>query len=140
MLTVTRATHLMAVANRVTKPAIREVEPGDWDAVEVTQTPEETQQYVTLYESLAGFDEQAAVRELSIPRLAVAGAKDTITYRSKWGNAHVDVGGALSRHRDQLIRGGWTITLIPDADHMGAMQATAVLPILLPWLTTNLPR
>jgi glutaredoxin-related protein len=51
----------------------------DWDAVEVTQTPEETQQYVTLYESVAGFDEQAVVRELSIPRPAFAGAKDTIT-------------------------------------------------------------
>jgi glutaredoxin-related protein len=45
----------------------------NWDAVEVTQTPEKTQQYVTLYESVAGFDEQAVVRERSIPRPAFTG-------------------------------------------------------------------
>jgi pimeloyl-ACP methyl ester carboxylesterase len=140
MLTVTRAAHRMALANRNTKPATREPQPGDWDAVEVTQTPEQTQQYVTLYESLQDFEERAALDQLSVPRLAFAGANDNITYGPKWDNAHVEIANAVDRHRGELVRGGWTVTLIPDTDHVSAMQAAAVLPILTPWLISNLAR
>src|SRR5262249_37509101 len=137
MLTVTRAAHRMALANRDKEPAAAEVQPGDWDAVEVTQTPDQTQQYVTLYESLQDFDERAALDRLTVPRLAFASANDNITYGAKWDNAYVAVGDALSRNRDELTKRGWTIELIPDTDHMSAMQATKVLPILTPWLKTN---
>jgi pimeloyl-ACP methyl ester carboxylesterase len=137
MLTVTRAAHRMALANRDKQPAAAEVQPGDWDAVEVTQSPDQTQQYVTLYESLQDFDERAALDRLTVPRLAFAGANDNITYGAKWDNAYVAVGDALSRNRDELTKRGWTVELIPDTDHMSAMQATKVLPILTPWLKTN---
>src|SRR5262249_57916205 len=70
MLTVTRAAHRMALANRDKQPgAATEVQPGDWDAVEVTQTPDQTRQYVTLYESLQDFDERAAPGRLHVARL-----------------------------------------------------------------------
>jgi hypothetical protein len=136
MLTVTRAAHGKALANRDTKPA-GQPQPGDWDAVDVTQTPDQSQQYITLYESLQDFDERAALHQLSIPRLAFAGANDNISYGPRWDNAHVEIANALNRHHGELVRGGWTVILIRDTDHMSAMQAAAVLPILSPWLFSN---
>lgn len=139
MLTVTRAAHRMALANHdEPRPdAAADVQPGDWDAVEVTQTPDQTQQYLTLYESLQDFDERAALDRLGIPRLAFAGAKDNITYGPKWDNAYVAIAEPLQRHRDELTTRGWTVELIPDTEHISAMQAGKVLPILIPWLKTN---
>ncbi len=140
MLAVTRATHRMAVTNRDNPPvAAAEIQPGDWDAAEVTQAPEQTQQYVTLYESLQDFDERAALDRLGVPRLAFAGADDNITYGPRWGDAYVAIADPLRQHRAELTRRGWTVELVPDADHMSAMQATTVLPILAPWLKTNAP-
>jgi pimeloyl-ACP methyl ester carboxylesterase len=135
MLTVTRAAHRMALANRDAPPVITEIEPGDWDAAEVTQSPEQTGQYVTLYESLRDFDERAALDRLSVPRLAFAGDKDNIAYGPKWDNAYVAIGEPLRRHRDELVERGWTVEVIPGADHMSAMHPATVLPILVPWLT-----
>ena len=40
-------------------------------------------------------------------------------------------------HRDELAVAGWTVELVPDTDHMSAMQAANVAPILIPWLTAN---
>lgn len=138
MLTVTRAAHRMALANRDKQPdAAAEIQPGDWDAVEVTQNPDQTQQYVTLYESLQAFDERAALDRLSVPRFAFAGANDNITYGPKWDNAYVAIADALRRHCDELTKRGWTVELIRNSDHVRAMQATNVLPILIPWLETN---
>jgi pimeloyl-ACP methyl ester carboxylesterase len=138
MLTVTRAAHRMALANRDQQSdAAAELQPGDWDAVEVTQTPEQIQQYVTLYESLQAFDERAALDRLSLPRLAFAGVNDNITYGPKWDNAYVAIADALSEHREELTKRGWTVELIPGTDHMSAMQAAMVLPILGPWLKNN---
>jgi pimeloyl-ACP methyl ester carboxylesterase len=133
MLAVTNTAHRMALAGPEKKTT--EVVPGDWDSVEFTQTPDQTQQYVTLYESLQGFDERAALERLDIPRLAFAGANDNITYGPKWDDAYVPIADALKEHRDELVDRGWTVELIPDADHMTAMQAKNVLPILVPWLT-----
>ena len=135
MLAVTHAAHRMALANRDAPPVITEIEPGDWDAAEVTQSPEQTEQYVTLYESLRDFDERAALDRLSVPRLAFAGEKDNIAYGPKWDNAYVAIGEPLRRHRDELVERGWTVEVIPGADHMSAMHAATVLPILVPWLT-----
>jgi pimeloyl-ACP methyl ester carboxylesterase len=138
MLDVTRTAHRMALANRDTPPDVVEIEPGDWESAEVTQTPEQTEQYVTLYESLRDFDERAALDRLTVPGLAFAGADDNIAYGPKWGNAYVAIGEPLARHRDELVQRGWTVEIVPDADHMYAMHAATVLPILLPWLTATL--
>jgi len=137
MLDVTRTAHRMALANRDTPPEVVELEPGDWESAEVTQTPEQTAQYVTLYESLQDFDERAALDRLKVPALAFAGADDNITYGPKWGNTYVAIGEPLARHRDELTERGWTVEVLPGADHMSAMHAATVLPILLPWLTAT---
>ncbi|SNS58729.1 hypothetical protein SAMN05421812_10118 [Asanoa hainanensis] len=137
MREVTAAAHRMAVANEGRQfPA---AEPGDWDAAEVTATPDQTAQYVTLYTSLRDFDERTALRRLTVPRLAFAGADDTVTYGPKWGDVHVAIGEPLARHRTELEELGWTVELVPGADHLSAMRAEAVLPILKPWLGETLP-
>lgn len=137
MLTVTRAAHRMALAGRDRQPDPVEVQPGDWDAAEVTQTPDQTQQYVTLYEAIQNFDERAALDLLTIPRLAFAGANDNISYGPKWDDAYVGIADGLRENRVELIERGWTVELIADGDHMSAMQAGTVLPILTPWLKAN---
>jgi pimeloyl-ACP methyl ester carboxylesterase len=135
MLTVTLATHRMAVANHEKPPSpTSDPEPGDWDSGEVTLTPEQSQQYVTLYESLAGFDERAALARLTAPRLAFAGEKDNIRFGPRWDDAYVALGEPLTTHRDELTARGWTVVVVPGADHVAAMQAATVLPILIPWL------
>lgn len=139
MLTVTRAAHRMALANQnLTPPDLSDVEPGDWDSVPVTLTPDQTAQYVTLYESLQDFDERAALDRITVPRLAFAGADDTITYGKDWDDAVVAIAEPLREHRDELAARGWTVEIVPGADHMVAMQAGRVLPLLAPWLTGTL--
>ncbi|MFI5898183.1 alpha/beta fold hydrolase [Actinoplanes sp. NPDC051513] len=136
MLAVTRVAHRMAL--NPPKP-IGEPTAGDWDSVPFTRTPDQTGQYVTMYESLQGFDERAALAGLTMPRLAFAGGKDTIAYGSQWDDLVVDIAGPLIANRDELTARGWTVQIVPGADHMAAMQSDRVLPILLPWLTAGLP-
>jgi pimeloyl-ACP methyl ester carboxylesterase len=139
MLTVTRSAHRQALEAQGRPPAAPvEVQPGDWDSVEFTLTPDQTQQYVTLYESLVDFDERAALDRLTIPRLAFAGENDTVAYGPKWDNAVVEIAGPLRANRDELVKRGWTVALLPDADHMSGMHAARVLPLLIPWLTEHL--
>jgi len=137
MLAVTRTAHRMASTERPDTTA--EVRPGDWDSVPVTLRPDQTRQYVTLYESLQDFDERAALDRVHVPRLAFAGANDNITYGAAWDDAYVAIAEPLIRNRDELTRRGWTVQLVPDTDHMSAMQAATVLAILIPWLTRNVP-
>jgi pimeloyl-ACP methyl ester carboxylesterase len=132
MLSVTRSAHRQALENREHPPAPKQVEPGDWDSSELTATPEQTGQYVTLYESLEGFDDSEVT--LTIPRLAFAGADDTIAYGAKWDHARVEIGPALAAHRGELEQRGWNVVIIPGKDHMGAMHAAVVGPILREWL------
>ena len=132
MLAVTRSAHRQAVENKTHPPAPKEVEPGDWDSSEVTAAPEQTGQYVTLYESLEGFDDSNVT--LTIPRLAFAGADDVIAYGAKWDHARVEIGPALAAHQRELERQGWNVVIVPAADHMSTMHAAVVLPILREWL------
>jgi hypothetical protein len=136
---VTRVAHRMAIANRDNPPPPPSGEPvpGDWDSVPFTRTPEQTGQYVTLYESLrdpAAFESVP----LTVPRLAFAGEKDVIAYGPQWDDAVVDIAGPLIARRDELTARGWVVEIVPGADHMAAMQADRVLPFLLPFLTAAL--
>jgi alpha/beta hydrolase family protein len=138
MLAVTRTAHRMALeAQKRPRASATEATPGDWDSVPFDRTPDQTQQYVTLYESLEGFDDRAVQSGLITPRLAFAGANDNITYTAQWDNAYVAIAEPLAAYRDELVGYGWTVELIPAADHMSAMQAVNVLPILTPWLRAH---
>lgn len=129
MLAVTRAAHRKSLEPR---KASGEVTPGDWDSVEISTSAEQTRQFVTLYEALAGFDDSAVW--LGIPRLAFAGGEDNITYGPDWGDTVVKIAEPLARHRDELISQGWSVEILAGLDHMTAMHSSQVLPLLRDWL------
>jgi pimeloyl-ACP methyl ester carboxylesterase len=131
MLEVTLAAHREALKGEAPP---EHVEPGDWDSAGISRTPAQTGQYVNLYESLQIFDERAALSRVRIPRLAFAGEDDNIDYGPKWGNTRVTIGEPLREHAAELAEHGWTVRLIPGADHLKAMHAAVVLPILVPFL------
>ena len=141
MLRVTAATHELAVASASSPPAPRPAagdDPAgevDWSTVEVTLTPAQTRQFVTLYQALQGFDDRAAQAQLGCPRLCFVGSADEITYDERWGGVRVSVADPVVRHRVELEALGWQVEVLEGLDHM---QATQVLPILRPWLASTL--
>ncbi|MEV0309109.1 alpha/beta fold hydrolase [Nonomuraea fuscirosea] len=138
MLKVTMAAYEQAVSP-TPAPAPQEKSSDDafdWSSVEVSTTVEQSRQFVTLYEALRGFDDTAV--RLSCPRLCFAGSDDAITYEERWGGVVVDLAGPLKRHRAELEALGWDVVVLDGLDHMSAMQAANVLPVLRPWLTAAL--
>ena len=135
MLAVTRAAHAAASAQGE-QPAVpaADVEPGDWDSAGIQANPDQTRQFVTLYEALQDVDHSPALQLRDLPRLAFAGAEDSIDYGPKWGDVQVRIGPPLARHKDALVEAGWDIQVLPGLDHLGAMQSSVVLPILTAWL------
>jgi pimeloyl-ACP methyl ester carboxylesterase len=134
MLAVTRAAHAMSASGCGAAVEAVEVEPGDWDAVVVQTSEAQTGQFVTLYESLQGFDDAAALGALTIPRLCFAGSEDRIDYGPNWGDTTVRIAEPLARHRVELERAGWDVELLPGLDHLGAMHGDVVLRLLADWL------
>jgi pimeloyl-ACP methyl ester carboxylesterase len=132
MLGVTMATHNLAVNPKAQAAAVYD-ENDIWD-VPVTLPPAQTQQFVTLYEALRGFDDRAIQSRLTCPRLCFAGSADAIQYGEKWGNLRVDIAGPIQRNKAELERLGWEVHVLEGLDHVQGMQAPNVLPILRPWL------
>ncbi|RDI21776.1 hypothetical protein DEU38_11444 [Rhodococcus sp. AG1013] len=110
------------------------VEAGDWDAVAVTSTEAQTRQFVTLYEALRAFDDTAPGAVPTVPRLCFAGAADEIAYGPGWGDVTVKVAEPLLKCRADLEARGWVVEVMPGRDHMSAMGADVVLPLLTGWL------
>jgi hypothetical protein len=110
------------------------VTPGDWDSVQVRTTEAQTQQFVTMYEALATFDDRSVLHALEIPRLAFAGDADRIEYGPAWGDTVVRIGEPLVTRRAELEAAGWTVRVLPGLDHMTAMAGDVVLPLLRDWL------
>lgn len=142
MLRVTEVSHAMAVTAAAKKAQgvveeQRVVEPGDWENAEVTMPPEQTRQFLTLYEALQGFDDRAAQAHITCPRLCFAGSTDEIQYGPKWGDVLVSIAGPLIAERAELERLGWEVRVLDGLDHLQAMQASQVLPILRPWLSSK---
>ena len=135
MLAVTMAAHAMSAAGGgVPASEAAEVEPGDWDSVTVQTSEDQTRQFVTLYEALRRFDDAAALPALAIPRLCFAGSEDRIEYGPSWGGTTVRIAEPLVSRRADLERAGWAVEVLPGLDHLGAMRAEAVLPLLRAWL------
>ena len=143
MLDVTRAAHALSVAAAGNPPAEAdepaEVTPGDWDSVQVRTSEAQTGQFVTMYEALATFDDRAALGDLTIPRLAFAGGRDTIEYGPSWGDTVVRIGEPLAANKATLEAAGWTVRVLPGLDHMSAMRSDIVLPLLRDWLEAVSP-
>lgn len=135
MLKVTLATYEQA-KNPPAEQA--EAVPGDWDSATMTLSEEQTRQFVTLYESLRDFDDRAVQDKITCPRLCVVGEADNIDYGPRWGNAHVAIGTPVIANRVELEQRGWQVEVLPGLDHMQAMQAKTILPVITPWLQTIL--
>ncbi|NRQ38131.1 alpha/beta hydrolase, partial [Nonomuraea sp. NN258] len=99
MLKVTAATHARSGGDAAEQQAAA-AEPGDWGAAEVTMSKAQTQQFVTLYEELRGFDERAA--RVSCPRLCFVGTGDEIVYDERWGGVVVSMAAAVAGHRAEM--------------------------------------
>jgi pimeloyl-ACP methyl ester carboxylesterase len=142
MLAVTVATHELAMANAASPPATEPPEEPagetDWSQVQVTLSEAQTRQFVTLYQALRGFDDRAAQARLSCPRLCVVGSADEIDYDERWGGVHVSMAGPVIGRRAELEGLGWDVQVLEGLDHIQAMQAAQVLPVLRPWLAGRL--
>lgn len=132
MLRVTTVTYEMATGARAT-PSANE---SEWS--EMTLTRDQTRQFVTLYQDLQGFDDRAAQVHITCPRLCFVGSADEINYDQHWGNVTVSLAAPIVQGWEQLHDLGWGVQILDGLDHIQAMQAKQVLPILLPWLLTRL--
>lgn len=119
-------------------PSDGAVEEFDWSTVQVSASEGQTRQFVSLYEALQGFDDGAAQERLACPRLCFAGSRDEIEYGPRWGDVRVSLAEPLLTKRDELESFGWDVEVMDGLDHIQAMQATHVLPILRPWLLAKL--
>lgn len=90
----------------------------------------ETKQYVTLYKALQGFDDEAAQAELTCNRICFVGSADEIDYTEHWGNIHVSLANPMIERQQALEEWGWQVHILDGMDHMQAMQAKHVVPIL----------
>jgi pimeloyl-ACP methyl ester carboxylesterase len=143
MLRVTTAAHEMAVeaAAKTDEIAANQqpaVEAGDWSSVQVTVSPDQTRQFVTLYQVLQGFDDRAAQAHITCPRLCFAGSADEIQYGPKWGNVLVSIAGPIIAEHTELKSLGWEVRVLDGLDHLQAMQEKQVVPILRSWLASQL--
>lgn len=134
MTSVTTAAHEMACGARPLPPA----DESEWSGMALSE--EQTRQFLTLYQALQGFDDHAAQAQLSCPRLCFVGTQDEIQYTQSWGNVHVQIAEPIVQGQAQLLALGWDVQVLDGLDHIQAMQARHVLPILRPWLASRLRR
>lgn len=129
MLQVTTAAYQMAGGD----PAFKATDDDEWSTAHLSQ--DQTQQYVTLYQSLQNFDDRAVQQQITCPRLCFVGSADEIHYGENSGNVFVSLAGPIVRQRAELEKLGWDVQILDGLDHMQAMQASQVVPILRRWLT-----
>jgi pimeloyl-ACP methyl ester carboxylesterase len=144
MLRVTTATHELASSEgssaATSQPSADSPDELDWSQVEVSLTEPQTRQFVTLYQALQDFDDRAAQARISCPRLCFVGSADEISYDERWGGVHVSLADPVVNRRAELEALGWQVRVLDALDHMQAMQAVNVLPILRPWLSATLSK
>ncbi|GAC1502349.1 MAG: hypothetical protein NVS2B12_11630 [Ktedonobacteraceae bacterium] len=132
MLRVTTATYEMASGAR----SIPSADESEWS--DMTLSRDQTQQFVTLYQALQGFNDRAAQAQITCPRLCFVGSADEIEYDQHWGNVSVSLADPIVQGQAQLSDLGWDVRVLAGLDHIQAMQAKQVVPILRPWLAAIL--
>lgn len=145
MMVVTRSTYEQAVRNQNIPASKDRQEPGnpeqvDWDQVQVKIDTNQTKQFMTMYQHLMDFDDRAIELNPAVPKLAFAGEEDTIVYGENFGGVTVDIAGILKRNKSALEEKGWDVHILTGAgmDHTKASQPETVLPVIKPWLVSNL--
>ncbi|WNG43839.1 alpha/beta hydrolase [Archangium minus] len=132
MLRVTTAAHELASA----APSARGADDSEWSSVALSR--EQTRQFVTLYQALQGFDDRAAQSRFTCARLCFVGSADEMRYGKSWGDVHVNLAGPIVNGRTQLEELGWDVRVLEGLNHMQAMQATQVVPMIRPWLESRI--
>jgi pimeloyl-ACP methyl ester carboxylesterase len=132
MLLVTTATYEIASGAR----AMPSAEESEWSGVAPSR--DQARQFVTLYQALQGFDDRAAQAQITCPRLCFVGSADEIQYDQHWGNVSVSLAGPIVQGQAQLRDLGWDVRVLNGLDHIQAMQANQVVPILRSWLASQL--
>jgi pimeloyl-ACP methyl ester carboxylesterase len=90
---------------------------------------EERQQLLTFYEALQSFDDDAAQRSISCPRLCVSGSADDI-----YG---LGIGATVIKHRDRLEALGWSVRVIDGMDHLDVLRPDVFPPLVGAWLAEH---
>ena len=132
MLLVTTAAYEMATGARATPSA----DESEWSGMPLSR--DQTRQFVTLYQALQGFDDRAAQAQITCPRLCFVGSADEIQYGQHWGNVSVSLAGPIVQGQAQLSDLSWDVRVLDGLDHIQAMQAKQVVPILRSWLASQL--
>ncbi|HEY4384108.1 MAG TPA: alpha/beta hydrolase [Ktedonobacteraceae bacterium] len=132
MLLVTTATYEIASGAR----AMPSADESEWSGVAPSR--DQTRQFVTLYQALQGFDDRAAQAQITCPRLCFVGSADEIQYDQHWGNVSVSLADPIVQGQAQLRELGWDVRVLDGLDHIQAMQANQVVPILRSWLASQL--
>src|SRR6184192_1849238 len=115
MLRVTTATYEMASGARPMPSA----DESEWSGFSLSR--DQTRQFVTLYQALQGFDDQAAQAQITCPRLCFVGSADEIQYGQHWGNVSVSLAGPIVQGQAQLSDLGWDVHVLDGLDHIQAM-------------------
>jgi pimeloyl-ACP methyl ester carboxylesterase len=136
MLSVTTAANEMAGASQDAAESSPDPDEDEWSATSLSKG--QTRQFVTLYQALQGFDDRAAQERITCPRLCFVGSADAIQYGKRWGNVYVSLADPIVQGQAQLSNLGWEVRVLDGLDHMQAMQAKQVVPILRSWLTAQL--
>ncbi len=108
-------------------------DPSDPDNVKVTVSKDTTLQFVTLFQALQAFDDEAVQSQIKCPRLCFVGSKDEIDHGEKWGNVHVSLAAPIVNRREELEHLGWDVRVLEGLNHVQAMQASQVVPIIRSW-------
>jgi pimeloyl-ACP methyl ester carboxylesterase len=137
MLSVTTAANQMASVSQASQAADEQAatDEDEWSSVSLSN--DQTRQFVTLYQALQGFDDRAAQAQITCPRLCFVGSADEMEYGKNWGNVRVSLTGPIVRGRAELEAFGWDVRVLEGLDHMQAMQANQVVPILRSWLAAR---
>src|SRR5260221_9217944 len=109
---------------------------SEWSGISLSR--DQTRQFVTLHQALQEFDDRAAQAQIPCPRLCFVGSADEIQYGKSWGNVHVSLAGPIMSERARLSDLGWDVRVLDGLDHIQAMQARQVVPILRSWLASKL--
>jgi pimeloyl-ACP methyl ester carboxylesterase len=107
-------------------------EADEWSTTNLSV--DQARQFLTLYRALQDFDDRAAQSQITCPRLCFAGSADVVEYSPQWGDVTVSISQPIISRRAELEKLGWEVRILEGLNHVQAMQADKVLPILKPWL------
>jgi len=99
-------------------------------AMAVLRSPGQYAQWVTFYESLAGWDERGTAAAIACPKLAIAGSAGD----SDAGGIDIPIVSRTRAHRAELEAMGWVVREIPGRDHSVCLEPEAIVPAVREFL------